>query len=310
MSDVMSNRKQLQGIIAAVVTPVDQQERFQTAAFERLLERLFAARVDGVYVCGQTGECAGQPLSQRRLVAEAAVRNCPPGRTTIVHVAAHSTAAAIDLARHAARIGATAVSSLPPIGLGDYSFAEIRSYYKALAAACDLPLLIYYHPELCASVASPDHVFELCGIPNVSGLKFTSLDLFLLSRLKRETSVVLNGRDEVLAPSLLMGADGGIGAIYNLAPEVFVQIYESAQEGNWERARQLQCAINDLIALIMRFPMVAAVKATLGWAGIRCGPPIAPTQPLTTQQESELFLGLSGWESTGGTAFRLEVQPR
>lgn len=285
----------LQGIIPAVVTPIDAEERFAPVQFERLLERLYRAGVRGVYVCGQTGEGVSQSISQRKQVAEVAVANSPPASATIIHVAAHSTADAIELARHAARSRATAVSSVPAIGFECYSFPEIKRYYQDLAAATSLPLLIYYYPELCPSIVTMDQVIELCRIPNVIGLKFTSFDLFMLSRLKRETSVVLNGRDEVLVAGLLMGADGGIGAIYNLIPDAFVRLYNQAKAGQWEQAQQLQWGINELIAILLRFPLFAAVKALLTWSGIDCGRCISPARALTGAEESELRRLLSDW---------------
>src|SRR4051812_18517371 len=108
----------------AIVTPLTADEQFAPAVMERLLDRLFTAGCHGVYACGQTGEGLLQPLPMRRQVAELVVRCTPPGRSAIIHVGAGRTADAVDLARHASRIGASAISSLPPAGA--YSFEEVR----------------------------------------------------------------------------------------------------------------------------------------------------------------------------------------
>src|SRR5438445_12984281 len=118
----MSQTGSLNGILPAVVTPLDADEQFAPAPFEALLESLYAAGVDGVYVCGGTGEGLLQTVDQRKLVAEAAVRNSPKAKLVVVHVGSHRTADAVDLADHASRIGAAAVSALPPAG--NYSCAE------------------------------------------------------------------------------------------------------------------------------------------------------------------------------------------
>src|SRR5438445_12497865 len=119
----MSQTGSLNGILPAVVTPLDADEQFAPAPFEALLESLYGAGVDGIYVCGGTGEGLLQTVEQRKRVAEAAVRNSPKGKQVVVHVGSHRTADAVELAAHAGRIGASAVSALPP--LGNYSFAEI-----------------------------------------------------------------------------------------------------------------------------------------------------------------------------------------
>jgi len=179
------------GILPAVVTPFDDGERFSVAAFERLLERLYAQGIHGVYVCGSTGEGLLQSVAQRKEVAEAAVRCSPKGKQVILHVGANNTRDAVELTRHAARIGVHAVSSLPPAG--SYSFAEIRAYYQAIAAVSDVPVLVYYFPEICPTVSSTEEILELCQIPNVVGLKFTDFDLYKMSILRRHGHVVFNG---------------------------------------------------------------------------------------------------------------------
>src|SRR5262249_11691511 len=154
---------------------------------------------------------------------ETAVKCSPVNKTVIVHTGAMSTAEAVDLTKHAANSGAHAVSALPPIG--NYSFAEIKAYYTVIAAASDLPLLIYYFPSLAPSINSLEQILDLCAIPNVCGLKFTANDLFLLSEVKKSGATVFYGTDEMLIAGLAMGADGGIGSFYNVAPELFVKLW-------------------------------------------------------------------------------------
>ncbi len=256
------------------------------ARYEALLESLYAAGVDGVYVCGGTGEGLLQPVEQRKRVAEVAVKNSPAGKLVIVHVGSHRTADAVELAQHAGRIGAAAVSALPP--LGSYSFAEIRQYYEAIAAAADAPLLVYFFPDSYPGVSTAVQVMELCTIPNVAGLKYTDFDLYRLNLIKQSGAAVFNGRDEVLAAGLLMGADGGIGTFYNVIPELFAGVYRLAAEGDWAAARAVQDQINTVIHITLQFPCFPAIKEILRWRGIECGPCIRPRGPLTEAQAIDL----------------------
>jgi N-acetylneuraminate lyase len=276
----------LHGILPAVVTPFDVEERFAPAAFDRLLERLYGTGIDGLYVNGQTGEGLLQPVEQRKRVAEAAVRLSPKGKTVIVHVGAYRTADAVCLARHAAAIGAHTVASLPP--LGAYSFTEIRSYYQTLAHASDLPVLVYYFPAICPAIQAAEQALELLDIPNVIGLKFTDFDLYKMSLIKKRKCVVFNGHDEVLIAGLLMGADGGIGSFYNLIPEHFVEALRLVRENRWEEARQVQGRINELVEIGLRFPLIPAIKTILRWQGIGCGEALAPRRRLTAEENSRL----------------------
>jgi N-acetylneuraminate lyase len=278
--------EQKKGILPAVITPFDDHDRFSPGSFAHLLQHLYEAGVDGIYVCGQTGEGLLQPVVQRKRVAEAAINNSPAGKAVIVNIGAHTTAEAIELAKHAARTGAHAISSLPP--LGSYSFAEIRSYYEAIAAAADLPLLVYYFPDLCPAVKSIQQLMELCSIDNVIGLKFTDFDLYKLSLLKREGAIVFSGQDEVLAAGLLMGADGGIGSTYNLIPDLFVKLFAQARANQWAEASATQQIINEFITIALSFPLFPAIKTMLRWSGIDCGRCLPPRRPLTAAEEASL----------------------
>ena len=281
-----------QGILPATITPFDTEGKFRADSFERLLERCYAAGVDGVYVCGQTGEGLQQSTEQRKRVAEVAVKHSPKDKTIIVHTGAMCTAEAVDLTRHAARIGAHAASALPPIG--NYSFAEVKAYYTAIAAASDIPLLIYYFPAYAPSVNSLDLILDLCAIPNVCGLKFTANDLFLLSEVKKSGATVFYGTDEMLIAGLAMGADGGIGSFYNVAPELFVRLWALTRKGEWEQARAMQQQINEMIGIGLRFPVHPAVKAMIARRGIDCGQCLPPRRSLTAEEETRLDEMIAG----------------
>jgi N-acetylneuraminate lyase len=274
------------GVLPAIVTPVDEAGEFAEKVFERLLADVYQVGMRGVYVCGNTGEGPLQSVSMRQQVAEASVRCSPKGKAVIIHVGGVRLPEAIQLARHAERIGSTAVSALPPAG--SYNFRELHHYYQQLAAACDLPFLVYYFPDLCRAIETLDQILELCEIPNVAGLKFTDFDLFKLHQVGRAGKVIFNGRDQVLAAGLLMGASGGIGSFYNVIPQLFVDLYAYARNGQWEEARRIQDRINELIRITSRFPTVSATKTMLKWRGYDCGRCIAPHENLTETGELQL----------------------
>ena len=283
--------KLIQGILPAAVTPLDEDGKFAPAVFERLLERLHGAGVHGVYVCGTTGEGMLQPPGQRQSIVERAVASTPRGRHVVVHVGAASLQEALALSSHAAKAGAHAISSLPPLA-GQFGFPEVLRNYEALARASDLPLLVYYFPDLSPSISSTEQLEALCSLPNVLGVKFTDFDLYRMSLLTRPERCLFNGRDEVLAAGLLMGADGGIGTFYNLVPELFVQIYTAAQAGRWEEAQRAQRRVNALIRITLGYPLFPAVKQMLAWSGLDCGTCLPPRAPLTLEQQRSLHTSL------------------
>ena len=277
----------MQGILAATVTPFDEGGRFVPAVFELLLERLYAAGVHGVYVCGSTGEGLLQSREQRQAVVETTMACTPRGRDVIVHVGAAALEDAIALSAHAARAGAHAISSLPPTS-AQFSFADLLRYYEALATGSDLPLIVYYFPDVAPSISTAEQLETLCGLPNVIGVKFTDFDLFRMGNLARPGRCIFNGRDEVLAAGLLMGASGGIGTFYNLLPELFVEIYDAAIAGRWEAAQAAQQRVNAVIRIALGFPLFPAVKQMLAWSGLDCGACLPPRARLDAEQQDRL----------------------
>lgn len=283
--------KSLGGVTPAIVTPLTGEQRLNEPALIRLCERLYAAGCDGVYAGGNTGEGSLLATETRQRLAEVVVANTPKDRHVIVHVGAVPVENAVRLARHAEAVGASAVSSIAPPG--PYAFEDVLRYYRILAEATALPLYVYYFPEYAPSVTTYSHVHRLGQIPGVAGCKFTGFDLYTLSRLARQGMPVFNGRDEVFAAGLLMGAVGGIGSFYNVVPELFVAIYRAAQAGDWDAARKAQDRVNELIAIVLDYPLYPAIKQILAWQGIDCGPSAPPRNGLTAAECSRLEVELS-----------------
>jgi N-acetylneuraminate lyase len=294
----------LAGVLPAIITPLRSDGGLNTNVFEQLIQRLYKAGVHGVYTCGQTGEGLQLPAAIRKQVTEAAVHYSPAGKMVVAQVGSNSTAEALDLARHAQKAGAHAVSSFAP--LGPYSYSEIRSYYETLSEGIDIPFLAYHHPDLCPQLTA-DQILDLCSLPKVAGFKFTDYNLYTLAAIRQRGLIIFNGCDEVFAAGLLMGASGGIGAFYNLFPETFVQIYNLSLVSRWDDARTLQRALNPLLRDIFRFPLVPAIRAALQFSGLDTGEPVAPRRRLTNTEKLALEAILTASGPRHGLSLSVEA---
>lgn len=212
----------LSGIFPALVTPLNEDESVNVQSLERLLERVYDARADGVYICGSTGEGLSLLASARQLVAEVAMKHSPRGKQIIVHVGASTLDDTLHLAKHASDLGATAVSSLPLAGM---PADKLTDFYRAISRVSKAPIVAYYFPGFTGYQLTFEQLETVCNLPGVSGVKFTDYDLYALSRLSAQGVKMLNGRDEILIAGMLMGAVGGIGSIYNVVPGRFVDLF-------------------------------------------------------------------------------------
>lgn len=283
----------LAGILPALVTPLREDGEVEAASIEKLLARVYGAGAHGVYVCGSTGEGLALPDSARKQVAEIAAKHSPPGKQVVVHVGAKTMESTLALARHASELGATAISSLPLAGIGA---AELPGFYERIAQASAVPVVAYYFPGFSGYELSLEELAAVATTPGVAGVKFTDYNLYVMSLLAEQGVRIFNGRDEVLAAGLLMGAAGGIGSIYNLIPKAFVAVFDLAKSSRWDEAKKLQLRINQFIAILLGFPLLPALKQVLIWCGIPCGRTMTQPTHLTNEQQDELQRALEPFE--------------
>lgn len=274
------------GIFPAFLTPLTPERTFNPAMCETMIRFLLAAGVDGTYVAGTTGEGMRLRMEDRMALVETLAAAMPADKKLMVHVGATEKKDAFRLAEHAAKAGAHAISSLPPAG----SEAEIGQFYRELASASALPLIVYYFPKVAPhAFADPQQLLDICDHPNVLGVKFTDFNFYLLQRLVARDNMVFNGYDEVLAAGLLMGAQGGIGSTYNVMPEVYRDIYRAAEAGDWEKARTLQKGVTAMIEVLLQFPFFPALRAVMESRGMDCGP-MMNGDAFASREQKQMFL--------------------
>lgn len=261
------------GVWPALVTPLTADDRINVSATRRLLDALLEAGVHGFYVCGGTGEGVLLPMQERRIMAETVVEHVGGRAPVIVHVGAVATADAVELARHAARIGAEAIAAVPPFYYR-VDFQAIREHYRIIAGASDLPLYLYYIPGATGVTLTAEQMWELCQIPGVCGFKYSAFDLYLLERildLSQGQVNVFSGPDELFLPCQALGVDGAVGSTYNILPRHFVRLYDACQAGDMATARRLQAQANRVIAVYLQHGGLKALKEILRMLGHDCG---------------------------------------
>jgi N-acetylneuraminate lyase len=279
------------GIWPALVTPLTADGRLHVAVAEALIEDLLATGVAGLYVCGGTGEGILLSPAVRREMAELAIRVVAGRVPVMVHVGALTTEVAVDLAQHASLAGADAISAIPPFYYS-YSFAAIREHYRAIAAASGVPLYVYFIPSATGTAITPEQLLEICTLPGVAGLKYTSQDLFYLSKLMAlrdpERVNVLSGPDELFLPCLALGVEGAIGTTYNFMPRLYIDIWRAFARGDIATSRQLQFAANAIIQVLHKYSVIPATKALLSFLGYNVGQGVPPMPPIAGEDAKRL----------------------
>jgi N-acetylneuraminate lyase len=269
-------------IIAALITPFDRQGAVDRAALVSLVERVIRTGAGGLYVCGTTGEGFLLSEVERRLVAETAVHASAGRADVIVNISHMDLRQALQLADHAATVGADAVSSLPPIFYGVSEDDQTR-YFLALLAGVELPLTIYNIPHLSHRTLSPEIVAAIADNPRLVGIKHTSDDLLSLVKFKQLASgrlIVWCGRDARFIEHLAAGADGAIGSSYQLFADVLAEILKSFRRGDKQRAELVQQRINAVHERLQVYGAIQSIKRCLTLQGINAGDCRLPLSPV------------------------------
>ncbi len=279
-------KKKFTGVMSALVTPFDAMDKINKRAVKALVEYQLASGIGGFYLCGSTGEGVVMTSAQRKEMCETVLEANAGRGKIIVQTGSINCEESFELARHATQAGADGISSVPPSFYYRYTRSEIIDYYKRLAGNTSLPLLLYAVPLL--AVGNVTEIIEkLLSVENVIGLKDTRADFFemwKLSQLNHGDINIINGPDECLLCGLAMGADGGIGATYNVMPELFSELYRCFASKDFFAAQVLQGRINRIIQVLLshaKSSCVGTVKLTLRLRGLDVGTQRYPAEDFT-----------------------------
>lgn len=234
----------LAGIIPPLVTPLRERDALDHAGLARVLEHVLAGGVHGVFILGTTGE--GPGLSHR-VRCEMIERTCEIVNGSIpvlVGITDTSFTESIQMAEHAADCKADAVVLAPP-----YYFPagqeDLCAYTEHLSAELPLPLVLYNMPSHTKLAFELDSVERLLALPNIVSMKDSSGDLVYFHKVRqmiarRPGFSLLCGPEELLAETVLLGAQGGVCGGANIAPRLYVDLYDAARREDLQTVRRLQ----------------------------------------------------------------------
>ena len=277
------------GVMPALVSPIDANEKINVPVLNQLLNDLLAKGADGFYLCGATGEGIAIDPEQRMVLAEEAIKTVGGRKPCIVQVASGNFEDAIRLAKHAEKVGAAAISATPPLFFS-YDKDDVYNYYKKLADAVSIPMMIYYNPAAGFHI-NADIAAKMFEIDNVTAIKWTSSDYYQMMRLRDLTKGemnIINGPDEMLLMGLSAGADGGIGTTYNFMFDIIRGIYDNFMRGDLETAREYQTRAIRIISVLLSYKIIPAAKAVLEAQGYEVGNATFPMKRYTNEEKATI----------------------
>lgn len=236
-------------LYAAQMTAFDKDGNINLDGIRALVRyNIDVNKVDGLYVCGSTGEAFMLNTDEKKQVMETVYDEANGAIDLVAQVGSLNLKEAKELAKFATDLGYPKLSAVTPFYY-NFTFEQIKDYYNEILKDVDNKLLIYSIPALTGVALTTDQFAELFENPKIIGIKYTNADFYLLERVRNAfpDKLILSGFDEMLLPALALNVDGCIGSTYNLnAPRVREEM-DAFEAGDIDKARQLQNISNDMI---------------------------------------------------------------
>ena len=279
----------LHGVFPYLVSPIDAAGRIKTDVLGRLCDDLIKAGVHGLTPLGSTGEFAYLNSEQRTAVVQA-TRSRPPTKRVpvIAGVAATATADAVTQAKNYQRLGADGILAI----LESYfplKDAQVEAYFRAIADAVDIPVVLYTNPQFQRSDLSLETIARLSTHPRIRYIKDASTNTGrLLSIMNRCPDIqVFSASAHIPAAVMLIGGVGWMAGPACIVPRQSVRLYELCRAGRWAEAMALQRRLWGINEAFARFNLAACIKAGLQTQGYDVGDPVPP-QPALTADERKI----------------------
>ena len=246
----MRNLDKYKGVIPAFYACYDKEGNISPKGVQELTRYFVEKGVKGIYVNGSSGECIYQSVEDKKIVLENVMKAAEGKLTVIAHVACNNTKDSQELARHAESLGVDAIAAIPPIYFHLPEYAIAQYWNDISSAAPNTDFVIYNIPQLAGVALTMGLFEEMRKNPRVIGVKNSSMpvqDIQMFKQAEGEDYIIFNGPDEQFMSGRVIGAEGAIGGTYGAMPELFLKLDEHVKNGEIEKARELQHAINAII---------------------------------------------------------------
>jgi 4-hydroxy-tetrahydrodipicolinate synthase len=273
-------------LLTAIVTPFDGDLRVDHERASELAQRLIGEGSDGFVVCGTTGESPTLTRDEKLRMFET-VKQAAKGRAGVIaNTGTYDTAASVELTREAAEIGVDGVMAVVPY-YNKPTQAGIEAHFRAIAAAANLPLIMYNIPGRTGCMMSADTTVRLSHVPNIVGVKDAVGNLDYTSAVAREARagfLIYSGDDSATLPMLSVGGHGVISVVSHVAGREIRAMITAFINGETAKATRIHRMLLPLVRAIFCTTNPIGVKCALGEDGFDVG---GLRLPLTRATEEE-----------------------
>jgi 4-hydroxy-tetrahydrodipicolinate synthase len=278
------------GVFPYLVSPLDAGGEVKAEVLTRLCDDLISAGVHGLTALGSTGEFAYLSWAQRRRVVEVVVAAANGRVPVVAGVASTTITEAVSQAREFERMGCSGILAILE---AYFPIADdgVFAYFKSIADAVSLPLVLYTNPNFQRSDLSLPVIERLSRVPNIRYIKDASFNtgrlLSIINRVERRMRVFAASA-HIPACVMLIGGVGWMAGPACVAPRQSVELYKLCRAGDWTAAMERQRPLWALNQAFAKYNLAACIKGGLELQGYAVGAPLPPQAPLSPEGVEEV----------------------
>lgn len=279
------------GVFPAVTTKFGEDDTLDLKMFNHNLSAQLEAGVHGIVLGGTLGEASVLSAEEGSILTRAAVEHINGRVPVVMNIAEQTTKGAIEAAKRAEDNGASGLMMLPPMRY-KADDAETVAYYKAVARATHLPIMVYNNPVDYKILITLDMFDELAACENIQAVKESTRDLTNVTRMINrfgDRFSILSGVDTLALESLFMGANGWVAGLVCAFPKETVAIYNLAMAGKINEAVAIYRWFMPLLELDIHPKLVQNIKLAEAATGLGTERVRAPRLPLEGEERQRVM---------------------
>lgn len=277
------------GVFPALLTPFTADDKLDLDLFKINLDAQIAAGVNGIILGGTLGEASVLTIEEKETLVRFAISHSK-GLPVILNIAEGSTREAVRQAELAGAWGAAGLMLLPPMRYKS-DHHETVTYFKTIAAATTLPIMIYNNPVDYKIEVTLDMFDELRSCANITAVKESTRDVTNVTRMYNrfgDRFSILCGVDTLALEEFCLGADGWVAGLVDAFPAETVAIFRLAKAGRIEEARAIYRWFMPLLELDIHPKLVQYIKLAAAATGIGSEQVRAPRLPLEGEERARV----------------------
>lgn len=266
----MSTKLNWEGIYPAVLTPFTKEGEIDFEMFALNTEAQIQAGVHGIILAGTLGEASALETEEKFELLKYAKKITQGRIPVILNLSENTTKNAVTFAKKAKEFGADGLMLLPPMRYKADNH-EVVEYFKAVASATDLPILIYNNPVDYGIYVSLEMFEELIEYPTIQAVKESTRDLANVTRMINRFGKrikILGGVDTICLETLMLGADGLVAGLVDAFPNETMAMYNYVKAGQYDKAVAIYRWFMPLLELDIHPKLIQYIKLAATAEGI------------------------------------------